>query len=36
MDFALSSLDMFSGIAENLTNYAFNVSKIVAYAEDGG
>lgn len=25
MDFALTSLDMFSGISENLINYAFNV-----------
>lgn len=25
IDFALSSLDMFSAIAENLLNYAFNV-----------
>lgn len=26
MDFALTSLDMFAGISENLINYAFNVS----------
>ena len=26
IDFALTSLDMFSGISENLINYAFNVS----------
>ena len=25
MDFALTSLDMFSGISENLINYTFNV-----------
>lgn len=25
MDFVLTSLDMFAGIAENLINYAFNV-----------
>lgn len=25
MDFAITSLEMFSGISENLLNYAFNV-----------
>lgn len=29
MDFALTSLDMFAGISENLINYAFNVSCLV-------
>lgn len=28
MDFALTSLDMFAGISENLINYAFNVSPL--------
>lgn len=26
MDFAITSIDMFAGVAENLINYAFNVS----------
>lgn len=30
MDFALTSLDMFSAISENLINYAFNVSEMPA------
>ena len=28
MDYALTSLDMFSGISENLINYAFNVGSL--------
>ena len=27
IDYALSSLDMFAGISENLVNYTFNVSR---------
>ena len=31
MDYALTSLDMFSGISENLINYAFNVSFLTVF-----
>jgi len=30
MDYILTSLDMFAGIAENLINYTFNVSSFIA------
>lgn len=30
MDFAMTSIDMFVGVADNLVNYAFNVSLFLA------
>jgi hypothetical protein len=31
MEYILTSLDMFAGIAENLINFTFNVSRHVAF-----
>lgn len=32
IDYIIGSLDMFSGISENLINYTFNVSRLLFYS----